>query len=271
MTPEERKAWGEKMRAAREKKAETPLTPRPEPKEEPEIAPDQDVNDLKRQVLEMKEMMDLMRQAMVNQNKAQQNPNDPQLNREGRLLGEFTKYTVDPSAYPDPTPRLSDEPRLQPLAFKHNYEITYEVGISSYETKTGQNIREPKFNVTLLRLVLDDQGNRVKVTDPKTGKEMDKFYIVRKLVFHEDPQAAMAIARENGIEVGEQDERLFLNEMRYMRVRDWLFDIFWPRPTQDEAKIQDEVIGGQVVQVFTRNSEESGSIPFDKMTTKFRA
>lgn len=272
LSEEQRKAASERMKAMHaakkqanqgEEPAEQPVEPTADPT--PKIESDQDVDDLKRQLLEMKENMDLMRQALLNQNNVQQGTNN-----NGRRIGVFEKYTVDPAAYPDPTPRLAEEPRLAPLAFKHNYELEYSVAVSSYETKTGENIKEPKFNVTLYRVVLDDQGNRVQVTDQKTGKLQDKFYIARKLIFHEDPQAAMVIAQENGIDVAEQEERLFLNEMRYLRVRDWLFDIFWPRPAQDEARISEEAIGGQIVQVYTRNSEETGGIPFDQMTSKLR-
>lgn len=243
-----------------------PVTDLPE-HPDPDVSQEQSTDELRRQVEEMKEMMTLMRQAMTNQSQ----PQGVQLGRTGQVIGEIDKYLVDPANYPDPTSRLSKEPRLAPLAFEHNYELTYEVSTSSYETKTGQHFREPKFNITLLRVVTDEQGNRVKVTDPKTGKLQDKFYIARKLVFHEDPQAAMTIARENGLEIDGSDEKRFLDEMRYLRVRDWLFDIFWPGQAQKMENMQDEVIGGQIVQVFTRNSEESGSIPFDKMTTKFRA
>ncbi len=268
---EEREAFGARMKAAREQKekqgeTQTPIQP-VEPKEEPEtvVAQDQDTDDLKRQIQEMKQNMDLMRQLLVNNAQGGQT-----LNRSGELIGEFEKYLVDPSNYPDPTKRLSAEARLAPLAFNYNYELIYEQQISSYETKTGKNIREPRFHVTLLRKVIDDQGNPVKTKDPTTGKEQDKFYIARKMVFHEDPQAAMVIARENNLPVDGQDEKLFLNEMRYYRIRDWLFDIFWPKPVQPMQGINDEVIGGQVVQIFTRNSEESGSIPFDQMRTKLR-
>lgn len=242
---------------------EVPTPVEPEEQSEPIIAQDQDTNDLKRQILEMKQNMDLMRQALLNQN--QQG-----VDRAGKQVGEFDKYLVDPANYPDPTPRLAAEKRLLPLAFQHNYDLDYTVGVSAYETKTGQNVREPKFSVTLYRRVLDNQGNQVKVINKKTGKEEDKFYIARKMIFHEDPQAAMVIARENDVIIDKTDERLFLNEMRYLRVRDWLFDIFWPRPSDDEARISEEAIGGQIVQVFTRKSEDTGSIPFDQLGSKLR-
>jgi len=254
-TDEERKAFGAKMKASRAKKETVDKTVNIELPEhpEPDNAEEQDVSDLQRQILEMKENMDLMRAALLNQNQG------VQMDRQGELVGEFEKYIIDPSNYPDPTPRLALEDRLKPLAFEYNYELNYEQQISSYQTKSGKNIKEPRFHVTLNRIVMDD-----------AGQPTNKRYIARKMVFHEDPDAALVIARENGLEVNKADERLFLNEMRYIRVRDWLFDIFWAKPIQDKEKIKDEVIGGTIVQVFTKNSEQPGDIAFDKLTTKIR-
>ena len=241
-----------------------PVEPQANP--EPVVVPDQNIDDMKRQIAEMQENMDLMRKLLVNQQNAQPNPSlqgattGVSMNQQGDLIGEWEKYLVDPSNYPDPTPRLKAEPRLRPIAFEFNYEMEYEVGVSSYQTKTGKNIREPKFQITLNRVVLDDQG-----------QPTNKRYIARRMVFHEDPQAALVIARDNGLTVDKSDEKLFLNEMRYLRVRDWLFDIFWPKPVQEKDKIRDEVIGGTVVQVFTKNSVEPGNIPFDQLNSKIRA
>lgn len=213
---------------------------------------EQSVDELKAQVKEMAQMMDLMKAAVLNQNQG------VQMSRQGDLIGEFEKYVIDPANYPDPTPRLSAEARLKPLAFDYNYELSYEVGVSSYPTKTGKNIKEPKFMIQLNRIVLDEQG-----------KQTPKRYIARKMIFHEDPDAALVIARENGIDVDRSDERLFLNEMRYLRVRDWLYNIFWPRPIDEDMNpIHDEVIGGTVVQVFTKSSQDTSNIEFDKLNSK---
>lgn len=140
------------------------------------------------------------------------------------------------------------------MAFNLNYELTYNVSVSQYENK-GINYKEPKFMIDLNRVVLNDQGT-----------PSGKYYIARKLVFHEDPQAALVIARENGVEVDQTNEKLFLDEMRYLRVRDWLFDIFWPKPVQDSEKIKEEVVGNKLVQVFTKSSEDASRIDFSKMT-----
>lgn len=230
--------------------------------ETPYIAPEQDVNELQKQVAEMKETMALLKAALLNNESTK--PHDHrgdgstlQMNKQGELIGEWEKYIVDPAHYPDPTARLKAEPRLQPMAFNYNYELEYDVATSSYETKSGKNVKEPKFMISLNRIVLDDQG-----------EPTNKRYVARKLIFHEDPQAALVIARENGLDVDKSDEKAFLDEMRYLRVRDWLFGIFWPKPADEQAKIREEVIGGTVVQVFTKNSVESSEIDFSKLKSK---
>jgi hypothetical protein len=82
-------------------------------------------------------------------------------------------------------------------------------------------MREPKFTIQLNRIVLNDQG-----------EQTNKRYIARRLIFHEDPQAALVVARENNLAVDENNQKEFLDEMRYLRVKDWLFDVFWPKPAQ---------------------------------------
>jgi hypothetical protein len=258
MTDEEKKAWGEKMKAARlAKQAQKPQNTQPtqelpevEPTNEEEIGGEQSVDDLKAQIAEMQQNMKFMQQMMMQ-------GQGPQLNKNARLVGVIDKYVVDPSNYPDPRPRLFAEPRLAPLAFNLHYEMDYEVGVSQYETKSGENLREPKFKVQLNRIVYNDQG-----------EPTDKRYIARKLVFHEDPQAAIVIARENGLEVNPENEKDFLDEMRYLRVRDWLFDIFWPKPADEAAKIGEEVIGGTIVQVYTKSSEDPSGIEFNRLDTE---
>lgn len=175
----------------------------------------------------------------------------------GKLVGEVDKYVIDPANYEDPTARLAKEPRLKAVNFDYNYELEYDFGLSKYETKTGINMKEPKFTIQLLRIKLDDQGAQTNVR-----------YIARRLIFHEDPQAAIIIARENGLEVDENNQKQFLNEMRYLRVRDWLFGYFWPKPVDEKGKIHEEVLDGTIVQVFTKSSEDASEIPFERLKKK---
>jgi hypothetical protein len=269
-TEAERKAFGDKMKLAREKKEqEVPIQEYPELLKD-EIPVKTDVQetslaDLQRQMNEVMETNALLKAALL-RGTVPAPQGGMQIGRQGTLIGEIDKYLVDPDNYPDPTRRLAKESRLETIAFNHNYELTYEFRVRSYETKTGVNMREPEFLITLLRVVMDDQGNRVKV---KVGDEIrDKFYIARRLMFHEDPQAAMVIARENNILIDAEDEKTFLDEMRYLRIRDWLFDFFWPKKPVQKDGIQEEAIGGTIVEIFTKSSLDPSHIDFDQIRNK---
>lgn len=264
-TDEERAAFGAKMKVAREKKSVSGGSPAPEPKpapgkveapeEEPIFAEEQGLDELKAQMKEIMETNALLKAAVLNQS--------PQtggvgVGSRGQLVGEQEKYLTDPALYPSPVDRLKKEPRLIPLAFDYNYDLLYQVDLSRYETAAGVRTKEPKFTVTLRRNILDDQGNQT-----------NRGYVVQRYIFHEDPETAMILANEMGLEVNTDDERAFLNEMRYYRVRDWLFNRLWPKvETALNSGIGEEVIGGQLVEIFTKSSENSSSIDFDKLTTK---
>jgi hypothetical protein len=228
--------------------------------------PDTDLASLQRQVDEVMETNALLKALLLRGNDNQPG-HSVNVGRGNQLIGEVDKYLVDPENYPDPTKRLSQENRLQSIAFNHNYELEYDFKIRSYETKTGVNMREPEFLVTLLRVVLDDQGERVQIVG-KDGISRDKFFIARRMMFHEDPQAALVIARENNIAIDSDNEKTFLDEMRYLRVRDWLFDFFWPRGSESKEGIREEAVGGTIVQVYTKSSVEPSSVDFDKIQTK---
>lgn len=279
MTDEEKKAFGEKMKLAREKKklfqepavkVETQDLPVVPFGEAPVDVQETKLDMLQRQLDEVMETNALLKAAFLNNqgNQNSQGTDNVSIGRGNKVIGEVDKYLVDPNEYPDPTKRLADEPRLAALAFKFNYDLDYEFKISNYETKTGLNMREPDFLITLYRIVLDEQGNPLEVIDPKTNKPAIKRYIARRLSFKEDPQAALVIARENNLDVDKSDERAFLNEMRYLRVRDWLFDYFWPVPSQSASRVQEEVIGGSIVQVSLKNSVEPSSPDFDQINKK---
>lgn len=233
----EAKAWAAKMKASREaKKTEIPKT---EPKED--IQTDVNVQELLRRIEELEA------------NKRESEKQTPEVTAQG-MVGVFTKYITDPANYPDPTERLAQEPRLARFAFPENYELNFHVETSSYETKTGINTEEPRFHLDLIGKVFDD-----------AGVATNKRYIMRRLVFHEDPQAALVIARDNNMEVDKSDERTFLNEMRYLRMRDWIMDFFFPKPATSTGSKREEVIGNQLVEVYEISSEQSQEIPFNDL------
>lgn len=273
-TEEEKKAFGAKMKAAREakKQVETPEnsanssgavvnntsidesnsggenTPPVD-----EIGKDPSVDDLKRQIDELKAYL-------FNQSTQQAQPQGPQVNQQGILKGTFEKYLVDPALYPSPTERLAAEPRLAAFAFGHNYNLDYEVAISSYETKDGINTKEPRFHLTLSRKRYDDQGEPLR---DKDGNQL--AYIVRKMTYHEDPQSAVIVARERNLDIDQSNERVFLNEMRYLRTRDWLFDIFFPKQADTRKEHSQEVVDGKLVQVISIASTDAQTIPFAEL------
>lgn len=255
-------------RARKQEQATHPVVPLTDevPTDNQTASPD--LYSMQRQLDEVMETNTLLKAALLGKTQS----DGVTLGRDNRVLGEVDRYLVDQNNYPDPTLRLAAEPRLQTIAFSHNYELDYEFNIRSYETKTGVNMREPEFIITLNRIVLDDQGNRVKALNPKNNKLEEKRYRAKRLMFHEDPQAALVIARENNLDVDKSDEKVFLNEMRYYRVRDWLFGVFWPQNVQaTKSDITEEVIGGTLVQVFTKSSEEPSQVDFDAIQTKVQA
>lgn len=260
-TPEERKAFGEKMRAARLKAQQAKQA---EQADKPQITEDtqttvqnEDYNTLKRQVEELK--------ALISQNQAQPqtqaptNAFQPQITATG-LIGTFHKYNTDPSAYPDPTERLAKEPRLARFAFGENWELEFSIKDSSYTTLDNRRVVEPQFTVQLIGVIFDDDGNKT-----------DGRYVRRQMIFFEDPDAALAVARENGLNVNDYEEKAFLNEMRYLRVRDWLLEGFYP-PTNTNKKQNKKqmVIGNQVVEYYEVSSVDSATMPFGNLNTKLK-
>lgn len=212
------------------------------PTKEPEVSPsaeiksDPGLSELLSQIKEIQETNALLKAALLAKE-------GPKVTDQG-IIGTFDRYITDPDYYPDPTDRIAKEPRLARFAFSENYRLKYEVTTTSYETIDKRRVAEPQFKIELLGVKRDDDGN-------PTGE----LYIARKLVMHEDPETAIAIARENNLPIDKDNEREFLAEMRYLRIRDWVFQFFYPPKPQDATKKREEVIGNQVVEVFTANSE----------------
>lgn len=176
------------------------------------------------------------------------------------LIGMHDKYILDPQRYPSPVDRLLEETRLQRYAFKDNYELDYNIGVSGYKTIDGVNTREPKFMLTLIK----------KHYDEDTGELTNGRYVVTRMIFHEDPEAAIVIAREQGLDVESMGEAQFLNEMRYLRMRDWLLESFYPpKPAQKSMNHTERVIGNKLVDFWEVNSAQPQEIPFNQLNRQF--
>ena len=110
--------------------------------------------------------------------------------------------------------------------------------------------------------------NRI-VMDEDTGDPTNGRYTICRMVFHEDPDAALVVARENGVNIADFEERAFLDEMRYLRARDWLLEAFYPpKPSQPKKNKKEMGIGGKLVEYFEINSESSEPMPFGELNTK---
>lgn len=258
----EAKAWAAKMQATRaaNKKLQDSQDSEDTAEEKSEASPEpqtsfsnEERDDLLRRLAEV--------ETMLQKSAGSQQPLErPQVGSQG-LVGTMEKYRTDPKYYPDPRQRLTEETRLQPFAFSQNYELEYSVSVSSYRTIDGINAREPKFSVKLIRIMRDEFS----------GEDTGKRYVINQLIFHEDPDTALTLAQERGIDLLQYAEKDFLDEMRYLRVRDWLLDCFFPPPPAANKKTQEVVIGNRLVEVFTASNEvgeKAPTIPFSQLKSK---
>jgi len=247
-TPEKRKAFGEKMKAAKAaKETKTPKQPIEEPSERSSIIETKEdtisIDDyaaLLKEVLELKAQMN--RQATQDERVRLQG---------GKLVGSVEKYDLTPSLYPDPVERLSKESRLARFAFTENYLLDFNVSVSEYTTIDNIRTKEPKFTLVLAAYMYDDESGEQKFED----NGQPSAYVVRRLIMHEDPEAALVIAREQNLEVDEENEEAFLNEMRYIRMRDFLLECFFPTPPKQMNRKNEIVVGGKIVETFQVTSE----------------
>lgn len=231
-------------------------------KDEPPVETISDSSELellKQQIAEMKANMQFMASLQ------QQPQQGAMLGASGGVLGTRDRYIIDPANYPSPVDRLVKEKRLQRFAFKggpiddYDYELEYRVDSVRYQTIDGIWQREPKFELELNRVIRDEE-----TSEPTNGR-----YTVCRLIMHEDPEAAVVIARENGVPVDETNQKTFLDEMRYLRFRDWVIEAFMPaKPAQPKQNMKEMSIGGKLVPYFEINSEASETIPFSQLKSK---
>lgn len=245
-TDEERQAFAEKMKASREAKKQAIVN-----EETQTDVRNEDYSTLKAQVEELQRLLLSQQQA----------PQGPQITATG-MIGTLRKYNTDPSYYPDPTDRLAKEPRLARFAFGENWELEYSVKTTEYTTLDNRRVSEPQFTVQLIGKVFDEDG------EPTAGR-----YVRKQIVFFEDPDSALSVARDNGVDPEAfGGERAFLDEMRYLRIRDWLLENFYPPSnTQKRENKRQMVIDNQVVEYFEVSSQDSSTLKFGDLNGKVKA
>lgn len=252
-TEEERKAFAEKMKAARNKTTNAPTVKVPQT--ETTVSTEATIEEMRAQIEELKNMVFQSQKPVT---AAPQSP-QAQITSQG-LIGTLHKYNTDPNYYPDYSERLAQEPRLARFAFGENWELEQSVSLSSYTTIDNRRVSEPKFTIQLIGKVFDDNGD-------DTGQR----YVRKQMIWHEDPDSALAVAKENGLKVEDYQEKEFLDEMRYIRVRDWLLENWYaPTNTNKKSQTRQQVIGNQVVDVYEASSVEASTIPFNTLNGKVK-
>lgn len=157
----------------------------------------------------------------------------------GKPTGVIQKYSVDPAHYKDPRESLLNIPELKRQAMAENFMLDWEVEQLIYDTKYGSSFSEPKFTLILWRKMFDEEGNT-------NGKRI----LIQTGVFFEDPVTAVKEATQLGIPLDNSTSSEFLEQMRFLRYKQWLMDIFNPkRPESTKPRRIPQVIGGQVVEV----------------------
>lgn len=179
----------------------------------------------------------------------------------GKLTGTMDRFPVDSTLYEDFTPRLAADPTLARFGFKENYWLDYKFEVVRYQTIDNIWMQEPKITIDLNRRQFDEQ----------TGEPTGGAFKMYRIVIHEDPDTAVYIARLNGINVPDDPagERAFLNEMRFLQVRDWLRECFMPKKPTGHNNKREMVINGRLVEYFEVNSENAQSLPFGELNTRF--
>lgn len=252
MTEAQKKAASERMKAmhaAKKAAKEQSNQQVTEPTTAPELPTEKKVEiseDKLNYILE-----ELNRLKSERQNQPQQPLQQAQMGTHG-MVGTTEKYSTNKSNYADPRDRLFNEQEFQRFAIKDNYELTWDILVSRYQTAQGLWFTEPRFEMELRRLDLDEEGN------------IKRKYLVQKYIKHEDFDAAVDIARALGMEIDDTMSKPFIDEMRYQDIKMWLRELFYPPKTIQSSNSgrTEAVIGGTVVTVFENptdlNRELSG-------------
>lgn len=239
-TDEERKAFADKMRESRRAKGVKQV----EPKLQEEAQKSETQTGETKQVTldedKFNQLMDRLAKLEEGKTVTQSTPEQQSgTDQFGKPVGVIQRYSLDPAHYSDPRDALFALSELERHAFKQNYMLEWDIDQLIYETKYGTSFADPKFTLVLWRKMFDDngeyQGKRFKI---QTG------------IFFEDPAASVKEAAAIGLPIDNANSREFLEQMRFLRYKQWLMDIFNPkRPTNTAKKTTQMVIDNKVVEV----------------------
>lgn len=240
MTPEERKAFGEKMKAAREAKrtaSEARLTSSTKTEVKDEVIDQNDISALLRRIQELE--------------KKQFFPSAPEQEAPRTTKTVVTKFSFNPSDYPDPRDQLFEEPRLKLKGFNKDWwDLGWQVQKVNYE-EDGLKYAAPRFLLEVFRVMEDED----------TGEPSAKKYLRKRGNFFEDPDSFLSIAEQHGVSIPETFEKQFMDSMRYLSMRDWLLELFYPPKSTTQDKKTEVVIDNRLVDVYESSTEIDGKKP----------
>lgn len=181
------------------------------------------------------------------------------VNKQG-VQGAVDLASTNIKDYEDPRERLYEEfdksERTSRLGLRKNYSLKWSVEADVFK-KDGVSYRFPRFRCELWQLLFNDDGTPLTRVN-KNGKTVRKeAFLRRSLQKAEDEVDAQIAIKKMGFEA-EVDETNLLNELRYLRLRDWLLEKFFPPTVEYEDTEEERVIGGVVLPV--REFEESASV-----------
>lgn len=233
-TDEQKQAFAEKMKKAREEKSKENVDGKHREQAKREITiPESQLNEL------------LERMAKLEAEKQQQVSYQPQqatISSTGQVIGIQEKYPINKGLYLhlDPRERLFNEPQLKRFALRDNYSLYWDVFVSTYTTSSGVKMSEPRFELQIRQKEFDEDGN-------ETGE-----YHIGKHVSHEDYDAAVELALSLGMDVDPKMGVDFLDEMRYQNWKMFIMELFYPPKTIKVTNTgkKEMVVDGRVVTFY---------------------
>lgn len=244
-TKEEKQAFADKMKKAKLQKVNSNLT------KQADKQTDTDETLSKHdQLLEV--LIKMVDTLQKNQSTPIITPSNPIHNRQnsninisstGDIQGIINKYPIDKDFYPNPVNELLDyaEKAMPAIAIRVTHDILWDVVAHPYQTANNIWYNEPWHIIQIDKRLFDDQGEPLR--DKDSGDEI----VIRWRVgyFFEDEIMVKQAANKQGLKDYDSDN--LANEIRLLRMKRWLKDIFYPpkpKPTHSDRQV---VVNGQVV------------------------
>lgn len=246
-TEAERKAFGEKMKAARQKRNEQ-ATETVAQETAPSQAQTNETGSVTLTQDQFNEMMSRLQKLEEEKRQAAAQPDATpatQVDASGRPIGVNEKFPIDPSLYQSPIEQLFDDPLFARFALRENFMFDWSVHPLRYQNIFGIWQVEPKFELVMSRKLRNSDGS-LKLS--KEGKP--QAAVVGRFVCFEDPPRDMQEAAEAGLSPDDVGTPEFSKKMRYYQYKKFVSErLNPPRPEDNKKRSKEEVIGGRVYEI----------------------